>query len=113
MFVPALAGAGAPHWAPEARGAFLGLTTGHSEADLIQAMLEGVAFECFWMVEAFRECGIVAGELRVSGGGARSRIWPQLLADVLGLPVAVANDADAGLRGAAAYASSPLAKRVM
>ena len=53
-FIPALAGSGAPHWSAEARGAFLDLGVGHTEADLVRALLEGVAFECFWMIETLR-----------------------------------------------------------
>ena len=103
-FIPALAGAGAPHWSAEARGAFLGLGFGHDEADLVRAMLEGVAFECYWMIEALRAFGFDPAGLRVTGGGSRSQAWTQLIADVVGTEVVVPDEADPGLRGAAAYA---------
>jgi sugar (pentulose or hexulose) kinase len=104
MFIPALAGAGAPFWSADARGAFLGLAFGHSEADLVRAMLEGVAFECFWMIEALKPLGFAPKDVRISGGGSRSIAWTQIIADLLGVPVLVPEEADPGLRGAAAYA---------
>lgn len=103
-FIPALAGAGAPHWSAEARGAFQGLGFSHTEADLVRAILEGVAFECFWMIEALRAFGFDPAGLRVTGGGSRSRAWTQLIADVVGTDIVVPDEADPGLRGAAAYA---------
>lgn len=103
-FIPALAGAGAPHWSAEARGAFQGLGFSHTEADLVRAILEGVAFECFWMIEALRAFGFDPDGLRVTGGGSRSRAWTQLIADVVGTDIMVPDEADPGLRGAAAYA---------
>ena len=104
LFIPALAGAGAPYWSPAARGAFVGLGFGHAEADLVRAMLEGVAFECFWMIEALRVFGFDPTSLRVTGGGSRSAAWTQLIADVVGTEVVVPDEPDPGLRGAAAYA---------
>ena len=104
LFVPALAGAGAPYWSPAARGAFVGLGFGHTEADLVRAMLEGVAFECLWMIEALRAFGFDPAGLRVTGGGSRSAGWTQLIADVVGTEIVVPDEPDPGLRGAAAYA---------
>ena len=104
LFIPALAGAGAPYWSPAARGAFIGLGFGHTEADLVRAMLEGVAFECLWMIEALRAFGFDPTGLRVTGGGSRSAAWTQLIADVVGTEIVVPDEPDPGLRGAAAYA---------
>ena len=103
-FIPALAGSGAPRWSAEARGAFLGLGFGHTEVDLVRAMLEGVAFECFWMIETLRPFGFDPAGLRVTGGGSRSNAWTQLMADIVGTEVVVPDETDPGLRGAAAYA---------
>ena len=104
MFIPALAGAGAPHWSAAARGAFVGLGFEHAEADLVRAVLEGVAFECLWMIEALRVFGFDPTGLRVTGGGSRSAAWTQLIADVVGTEIVVPDEPDPGLRGAAAYA---------
>ena len=104
LFVPALAGAGAPYWSQAARGAFVGLGFEHVEADLVRAMLEGVAFECWWMIEALRVFGFDPTGLRVTGGGSRSAAWTQLIADLVGTEVVVPEEPDPGLRGAAAYA---------
>lgn len=103
-FIPALAGSGAPHWSAEARGAFLDLGFGHTEADLVRALLEGVAFEFFWMIETLRPFGFDPAGLRVTGGGSRSNAWTQLIADIVGTEVVVPDETDPGLRGAAAYA---------
>ena len=104
LFVPALAGAGAPLWSPHARGAFLGLEFGHTKADLVRAMLEGVAFECSSMIDALGPFGFARTGVRIAGGGSRSRAWTQMIADLLDAPVIVPNEPDPGLRGAAAYA---------
>jgi xylulokinase len=89
-FLPYLAGERTPHADPDARGAFVGLSLRHDRGALVRAVLEGVAF-------GLRDgLDLVAGigshppgpEVgRVSGGGARSRLWLEILASVLELPL--------------------------
>ena len=108
LFVPALAGAGAPFWSPTARGAMLGLTYATGEPDLVRAMLEGVAFELRSMLEAVAVAAGLPQEVHLTGGGARSDAWSQIIADTLEVPVARTLEADPGLRGAACYALAAL-----
>ncbi|MHA1637546.1 MAG: xylulokinase [Candidatus Thorarchaeota archaeon] len=85
--VPHLAGAGAPHWNPHSRGIFAGLALGHSRRHLMRAVLEGVAYEIRSNLEVMQQLGLSTKEVRVTGGAARSDIWMQIQADVLGVPV--------------------------
>ncbi|RPI46956.1 MAG: glycerol kinase [Betaproteobacteria bacterium] len=86
--VPALAGLGAPHWDPLARGAILGLTRGATKAHLARAALESIAFQSADLTEAMHhDSGIEVTELRVDGGAARNDLLMQFQADVLGVPV--------------------------
>ena len=103
-FYPFLAGAAAPHWQPNARATFSGLALNAGLADLIRAVLEGVAFEIRTNVEAMRDLGAPFEALRVFGGGARSHLWVQMIADVLRLPVELCADIEAAATGAAMLA---------
>jgi xylulokinase len=72
---------------PEARGAFVGLHLGHQRGHLFRAVLEAIAFGFRHHVDVFSERGHPPRRIRVTNGGARSRVWPQVTADVLGLPL--------------------------
>jgi glycerol kinase len=86
--VPALAGLGAPHWDPHARGAFFGLTRGATRAHVARAALESIAFQVADLLDAMqRDCGLALAELRVDGGAARNDLLMQFQADLLGVPV--------------------------
>ena len=86
-FLPYLMGERSPHNDPAARGAFIGLRMDSTRADMTQAVLEGVAFAIRDCVEIARAQGIVIGRSRVCGGGAKSPLWRQILANVLGIPL--------------------------
>lgn len=87
LFLPYLIGERSPRWDPAARGAYLGLTVQHSRADLVRATLEGVSLNLRAILEAFLEQGARVEAMRVIGGGARGRVWRQILADIFGIPV--------------------------
>ncbi len=87
LFLPYLAGERTPHADPLARGAFVGLTDRHGPPEIARAVMEGVAFGLRDSLELIRQLGVVPQEVRVVGGGARSRLWRQILADVFGLPL--------------------------
>jgi xylulokinase len=87
LFLPYLTGERTPHLDPQARGAFFGLTSRHSLGHLTRALMEGVAFSLRDSLEIMRELGHAPSQIRVTGGGARSAFWRQLLADVLGRPI--------------------------
>jgi glycerol kinase len=104
-FVPALAGLGAPHWRPSARGAFLGLGLSTTRAHLARAVLDGLAASVALLA------GSVASDLRApltllraDGGLTRSRLLMQAQADLLQAPVEVCHTPDATALGVAALA---------
>jgi glycerol kinase len=87
-FVPALAGLGAPHWDPYARGTIVGITRGTTDAHIARAALEGIAFEVADLVRAMEaDAGLPMAELRVDGGAAANNLLMQFQADILGIPV--------------------------
>ncbi|HIP99267.1 TPA: glycerol kinase [Candidatus Bipolaricaulota bacterium] len=87
-FVPALAGLGAPHWDPYARGAILGITRGTTKAHLVRAALEAIAYQTCDLVRALEaDAATPLPALRVDGGAARNDFLCQFQADILGIPV--------------------------
>ena len=85
VFVPALAGLGAPHWDPHARGLICGLTRGVTAAHLCRATLEGIAFQIVDLIAAMKaDSGRDLRRLRVDGGAANNALLMQFQADVLG-----------------------------
>ena len=87
LFQPYLAGERTPHADPDARAAFVGLTLRHDRGALVRAVLEGVAYGLRDSLELLRGLGVAAEVGRVSGGGARSRLWLEIVAAVLDLPL--------------------------
>lgn len=87
LFQPYLSGERTPHADPNARGAFVGLELRHDRGALARAVLEGVAYGLRDSLELLRELGVGAHVGRVSGGGARSRLWLSIVASVLGIPL--------------------------
>ncbi len=87
LFFPYLLGERSPRWNPDARGAYFGLAMSHTRADLVRAALEGISLNLRVILEAFREQGAEIPAMRVIGGGAKGRIWRQILADIFGIPI--------------------------
>lgn len=83
-FVPALAGLGCPHWNRVARGAWLGLALGDGKADMMQAVLEGIALRTAEVLAAMRALHPFAGAVSVDGGLSRNDYFVQFLAEVAG-----------------------------
>jgi xylulokinase len=86
-FLPYLAGERTPHADPDARGAFTGLSLRHDRGALVRAVLEGVAFGLRDSLDLVAELGAAPEVGRVSGGGARSELWLQIVASALELPL--------------------------
>jgi xylulokinase len=86
-FLPYLTGERTPHADPDARASFTGLTVRHDRGALTRAVLEGVAYGLRDSLELLRELGFAADVGRVSGGGARSTLWTEIVATVLGIPL--------------------------
>jgi glycerol kinase len=88
VFVPALAGLGAPHWKPEARGLVTGLTRATTRAHLARATLEGIALSVHEILQLMqKEAGESLAGLRVDGGAAANDLLMQMQADLLGAPI--------------------------
>ena len=87
-FVPALAGLGSPHWAPDARGLLCGVTRGTRREHVVRAALESIAFQVADLLQAMqRDTGEALAELRVDGGASANDLLMQFQADLLGVPV--------------------------
>lgn len=82
LFLPHLSGERSPHLDPDTRGAWVNLSLAHTQADLIRAVLEGVAFSLRAALEVISEITPVH-QLLATGGGVRASIWLRILADVL------------------------------
>ena len=105
LFLPYLTGERTPHPDPMARGAFVGLTVRHTQAHLTRAVLEGVAFGLRDSFELIKSAGLPEiRQVRVSGGGAKSPLWRQILADVLGVELVTINTTEGAAYGAALLA---------
>ncbi|PWH16107.1 MAG: xylulokinase [Ardenticatenia bacterium] len=87
IFLPYLQGERSPHWNPKARGGFIGLQITHTRADMIRAVLEGISMNLRTILLSFLEAGARIDEVTVIGGGAKGKLWRQILADVYGRPV--------------------------
>lgn len=87
------------------RGGFYGLAGWHDEGHLLRALYEGVAFEHRRHVEVLTSTGPRIGQVFLSGGGTRSPHWPQMMADVLGLPIRLGNAEETGALGGAIAAA--------
>lgn len=88
IYLPYLLGERSPHWNPDARGAFIGLTYKHSRKHIIRAVLEGITFNLKIILNAF-EKQLSINSIKVIGGGAKGVLWQQILADIYEMPVLV------------------------
>ncbi len=91
LFLPYLAGERTPHADPLARGAFVGLTSTHTRGHMARAVMEGVAMSLRECLEIIRQLDVPVREMRVSGGGAKSQLWKQILADMMDQPACTIN----------------------
>lgn len=85
IFLPYLTGERTPYPDPYARGVFFGVTLRHTKAHFARAVLEGVAFAFRDSFEILRDMNVPIGQVRASGGGARSALWRQIQSDVIGM----------------------------
>ncbi len=104
LFAPYLAGERTPYADPDARGAFVGLSLRHDRGALWRAMLEGVAFGLCDSLQLLQDLGAEPTAGRVSGGGARSRLWLRIVASALRLPLELTESEEGSAYGAALLA---------
>lgn len=105
LFHPFLFGERTPFWDPQLRASFIGLSADHRPGDMVRATMEGVAFINRTILH--RAEAAVGGEVQqvfIAGGGARSAVWNQIRANILGRPVTVSSVKEMGLLGCLAVA---------
>jgi len=104
FFQPYLTGERCPYANPHARGGWIGLTARHDRPAMIRSLLEGVTFGMADALDVMSEMGIRISTVRLSGGGARSKFWRQLQADIYNKPVATINAEEGPAYGVAILA---------
>ena len=104
IFLPYLTGERTPYPDPHARGTFFGITLRHGKDHFVRAVLEGVAYGLRDSLELMRALGLNISQVRASGGGARSELWRQILADVFNSEIALVNITEGAAFGAALLA---------
>jgi xylulokinase len=103
--LPYVYGEVSPGWDPEARAAIIGVGLDHSAEDLQLALMQALAFEGLRNLEVARGLGVSIEAVRMVGGASQSPIWPQIVADVLGVPVTIPVESECAARGAALLAA--------
>lgn len=104
FFLPYLTGERTPHFDPDAKGGWIGLTVRHGRAHLIRSVLEGATYAMRDSLELIREMGVTIEQIRVSGGGARNALWKQIQADIYGNDVHTVNSTEGPAFGVALLA---------
>jgi xylulokinase len=104
FFLPYLTGERTPHFDPDAKGAWVGLTVRHGRAHMIRSVLEGATFAMRDSLELIREMGVAIDQVRLSGGGARNALWKQIQADIYGCDVHTLNSTEGPAFGVALLA---------
>lgn len=106
IMIPYFTGSLYPYWNADDRGMFVGLRLSHKRGHLLRAILEGIAYEYMRMAEDVeRITGTKIDQVRFMGGGAKSKIWPKIIVDVLGVNGVVTKNTQAGAMGAAILGS--------
>ncbi|HMD90732.1 MAG TPA: FGGY family carbohydrate kinase [Anaerolineaceae bacterium] len=101
LLVPHFAGSGTPDFDTQSKGVLIGLTFATTRQDIAKAILEGLTFELRYNLEVLKAGQVDIKELRAIGGGARSKLWLQIKADVTGIPVCAPKVTEAASWGAA------------
>jgi len=105
IFLPYLMGERTPYADPDAKGAFIGMTMATERGHMTRAVLEGVAFGLRDSLEILKDLNVPVNEVRVIGGGAKSVLWKQILADVFGTEIQEINTNQGGGLGGAILAA--------
>jgi len=105
FWLPYLMGERTPHLDPWARGGWVGVTAKHTRGDLIRALIEGVSFSQKDCLDIIEQMDVPVNSVRLSGGGARSPFWRQMLADVFAKPAVTLATQEGSAYGAALLAT--------
>jgi xylulokinase len=103
-WAPYLLGERTPHLDPEVRAAFTGISSNHTAAHFVRAVLEGVAYSLQDTFTLFAELGIPVTAIRLGGGGARGSLWRQIQAGIYGQAVEILTAEEGGAFGCALMA---------
>lgn len=106
LFLPYLMGERSPRWNPNARGAFVGLNVTHTRGDMARAVMEGIAFNLKIVLDTFRKAGAPIDHMWILGGGAKSKLWRSIFADIYGLDIYVPSYLDEATSMGAAMAGA-------
>lgn len=101
FFLPFLSGERNPQIGNSASGVFFGMRGYHARGHIVRAVMEGVCFALRLVADALQQNGVVPAEMRIGGGGSRSTLWMQTLANVLEVPLQVSRVEEPGLVGSA------------
>ena len=104
LYAPYLMGERTPHLDADCRGMFFGLSAMHTRRDLLRAVMEGVTYSLADCLGVLHEMGVDPAEMLACGGGGRSPLWRQMLADVFGCPVATTVNTEGPALGVAILA---------
>lgn len=104
IFLPYLYGERTPHADANARGVYFGISGKHEQSHFVRSVLEGVTFGLRDSLELIKGQGVAIDEIRAIGGGAKSPIWQQILADIFGQPINLLNVEEGPAFGAALIA---------
>ncbi|MBQ8813306.1 MAG: carbohydrate kinase [Lachnospiraceae bacterium] len=101
LVLPHFAGAATPYMDTGSKGAIVGLTAAHNVSDIYRACMEGVVYEMQINMDYLKESGVCFEKMHATGGGAKSKVWMQMKADVLNMPITALATVDAGTVGSA------------
>lgn len=104
IYLPYLMGERTPHMNPKCRGAFVGLNTIHGRAHLLRAIMEGISYSLADCNDILKNLGCVVREMKACGGGSKSRVWRQIMADVYDLRITTLTQEEGPAYGAAILA---------
>jgi xylulokinase len=105
FFLPYLTGERTPHADPNARGAWIGLSLRHTKAHLVRSVFEGATYAMRDCLEIIQGMNVPVKEIRLSGGGGRSKFWRQLQADIYGQKTSIINASEGPAFGVALLAA--------
>mgnify|MGYP000979120391 CR=1 FL=1 len=101
LVLPHFAGAATPYMDAGSKGAIVGLTLANTQHDIFLAIMEGVCYEMLLNIRQLEKAGITIQRLHATGGGAKSRVWMQMKADILNVPITALRSVEAGATGSA------------
>ncbi len=105
LFLPYLVGERTPYMDSKARGVFIGLTLRHTRSHMIRAVMEGVTMALWQSINIFHELELPIDCIIASGGGANSKVWRQIMADILEYPISITAATEQACVGAAIMGS--------